>query len=115
MYQALFQSVAPVLGTAGIRALFARSVKLTAAEFPWLGNVPIAPIMTVPAEDPMTVVQHVITGLSRLEPAAAAEVAIGLYATLLGLMTRLIGEPLVLQFIKDVLPAIAVSNWEETA
>lgn len=117
MYQALFQSFAPVLGAAGIRALFARSVKLTAADFPCLGKIPIAaiaPIATRPADDYVKVVQHVIDGLSRLEPAIAAEVAIGLCATLLGLLTKLIGEPLVWQFIKHALPVTDRSGREET-
>ncbi len=114
MYQALFLSFAPVLGAAGIRALFVRSVKLTAAEFPCLGNIPIAPIASVPSEDHMNVVQHVLDSLSRLESAAAAEVAIAVCATLLGIVTKLIGEPLVWQFIKHALPVIDVSRREET-
>lgn len=114
MYQALFQSFAPVLGAAGFRALFARSVKLSAADFPCLGKIPIAPVATRPADDYVKVVQHVIDGLSRLEPETAAEVAIGLCATLLGLLTKLIGEPLVWQFIKHALPVTDRSGREET-
>ena len=111
MYEALFRSFAPVLGAAGIRALFARSVKLTAAEFPCFEKIPIASVVS---EDHVNVMPHVIVSLSRLEPAAAAEVAIAVCATLLGILTKLIGEPLVWQFIKHALPVVDVSRREET-
>jgi hypothetical protein len=114
MYQTIVQSFAPVLGATGIRALFARSVKLTAAEFPCLVRTPLVPVASAPAEDHERVVEHVVVSLGRLEPAAAAEVAIAVCASLLGIMTKLIGEPLVWQIIRPALPVIDVSRREET-
>jgi hypothetical protein len=112
VYEALFESLAPVIGAAGTRVLFARSVKLTQAEFPCLGE------MLVPAEAPGSKVQiarQLVGCFSKLEPAAASEVATALYANFFGLMSTFIGDRLVRQIVKSAFPAIDETGPKETS
>jgi hypothetical protein len=107
LYEALFRALGPVIGANGFRALFTRSVKLTAADHPCLEG---AIATGEPAESKAAVIERVAVCLAQLPPAAAAETTIALYATLLGLLTNFIGDSLVRQLVKG-----AFSGTDETA
>lgn len=110
VYDSLHRSLAPVIGAAGVRAILARSVKLASAELPCLGRLTATDDGT---EAPAQGALHLVSCLAGLEPAAASEVAISVYATLLGVMTKLIGEGLVLQIVKTAFPVIDQAASEE--
>jgi hypothetical protein len=111
VYDALFEALAPVIGAAGFRAIFARSVKLTTAKDPRLAELPG---LTERLQGNESGARHVIVCLSKLEPAAASEAATGLYATLFGLMTNFIGEQLVMQIVKTAFPSVNEIRSKET-
>jgi RNA polymerase sigma-70 factor, ECF subfamily len=73
VYEALFRALTPIIGAAGIRALFGRSVRLSAVEFPCLAEL----LAAEPAEDQG---RRLVDCLSTLEAPAAREVATGLIA-----------------------------------
>ncbi len=118
LYEKLFTALAPVIGAAGVRALFARSVKLTKAEFSCLAGIAIAPEPTSaeavftgspshsPPETNVSVARQVVDCLSKQDAATASEVAISLYATFFGLMSSFIGERLVWRLVKKAFPAM---------
>ena len=103
VYETLFRSLAPVIGAAGVRALFARSVKLTKTEFPCLGEVVV---VVDSSEGNIELVQQLHGCLSKLEPHAVLQVTTGLYANLLSLLANFIGEQLAWQITKGAFPAI---------
>jgi hypothetical protein len=110
VYDALFGSLAPVLGAAAVRALLARSVKLTKADFPTLCEAMAAG----PLENNPRVAQQLVTCLSKLEPAVALAAATALYATLFGLVATFIGEELMWQIVKSAFPDEPRTGSEET-
>lgn len=107
VYETLFRALAPVIGAAGVRALFARSVRLASTEFPCLGEISMT---AEPPEDSVQVAEQLVGCLSKLEPAAGSEVATGLYAVFLGLLAKFIGERLVSQIVTTAFPAIAEAD-----
>jgi hypothetical protein len=109
VYETLFESLAPIIGEAGVRALFARSVRLTKAEFPCLGEL----LLTAePPESSAQVAAQLVRCLSKLEPAAASAAATGLYAMLLGLMSNFIGDRLVWKLVRIALPETSPKETE---
>lgn len=107
VYETLSRALAPVIGAAGVRALFARSVRLASTEFPCLGEIPMT---AEPPEDGVQVAERLVGCLRKLKPAAGSEVAAGLFAVLLGLMTKFIGERLVLQIVTTAFPALGEAD-----
>jgi hypothetical protein len=110
VYEALFRVLAPVLGAAGVRALLARSVKLTGVRFPALAAAVVAADIL---DGKAPVGERLVEGLGKLEPDLAGEVAATLYANLFGLMANLIGESLVQQMIKRAFPALDPCETKE--
>jgi hypothetical protein len=109
VYEALSSALAPILGGSGFRAIFARSVKLTAADYPLLGTIP-TPVAPAPQADP--VLTHVLDSLAKLEPDTASELAANIYASFYSLMTKMIGEALVEQIVRGAFPTIGESALE---
>lgn len=107
VYETLFRALAPVIGAAGVRALFARSVRLASTEFPCLKEIPM---IAEPPQDSVQVVEKLLGCLSKLEPAAGSEVATGLYAVFFGVMAKFIGERLVLQIVTTAFLAIGEAD-----
>lgn len=107
VYETLFGAVAPIIGAEGFRTLVGRSVRLSVAEFPFLAE---ALASGEPAEDQ---VKRIVVCLSKLEVVTAWEVATGLYATLLGLMTTFLGEPMVSQIVRSAFPETDLTAPEE--
>lgn len=103
VYETLFRALAPVIGAAGVWALFARSVRLASADFPCLKEIPMT---AAPSESDVQGAQHLASCFRKLEPAAVAEGATAVYAAFLGLLAKLIGERLVMQVVKTAFPAM---------
>ncbi|HEY6561459.1 MAG TPA: hypothetical protein VI072_29500 [Polyangiaceae bacterium] len=106
VFDTVLQSLAPIVGEAGVRALFARSVKLARPQFPcleqmtpgtWASNSQIA--------------EQLVDCLNELESAALSEVTNHLLAVFFGLMTTFIGEHLVWQVMTKAFPGIGEPFW----
>lgn len=103
VYERIFHRLAPLIGKDGVRALFARSVKLTKAEFPSLAEIRITADRT---ETDGAVARQLVECLSKLEPAEGSRVASALYANFLRLLTDFIGERLVWQVLRRAFPQL---------
>jgi hypothetical protein len=110
VYETLFDLLAPIVGPAGVRALFLRSVKLTKTEFPHLGEVRVA---VESPEANVQLVRQLKTWLNALGPVTASKAATRLYGTLLGLMTTFIGDQLVRHIVKGAFGATDDIGVEE--
>ncbi len=90
--------LAPVIGDAGIHALLARSLTLTARRFTWLGVV-----KTSTTERPWLQLRALMAD----QPAEAAnEAAVVLLATFIGLLGKFIGERLADRLVHAAWPAV---------
>jgi hypothetical protein len=107
VYQKLFRSLAPVIGEAGVDALLARSVRLSRAEFPCLSGVPTT------SDTPESNMQRIMACLSKVDSSQVPEVATGLFATFLGLMSNFIGERLVWQIVRSAFPTMKAPERQE--
>jgi hypothetical protein len=89
------QALHPIIGHRGVAALFNRSVKLTAARFPWLGQDP---------QDALAVVDpSVLKAALLLQTAAEATAGVdSLFQSLHDLLTSLIGSSLTDQLLRSV-------------
>lgn len=97
LYERLFRALAPVLGAAGFRALFARSVKLSRARFPALRE--LAMPGDIRSED-ARVAPALVTFLRTLAPEAVLPVVQALYSTLFAVLATFIGEPLMWRLVQ---------------
>ena len=89
------QALHPILGHRGVAALFKRSVKHTAARFPWLGQDP---------QDALAVVDpSVLKAALLLQTAAEATAGVdSLFQSLRDLLTSLVGSSLTDQLLWSV-------------
>lgn len=110
VHERLSRRLAPLVGDAGMRALFARTVKLVSPEFPCFHAITVG---AEPTATPTGANGQLVACLSGLEPAAATEACAALYGTLLALLAALIGAPLVSQILRSAFPAID-PNVKET-
>jgi hypothetical protein len=110
VYLGLRDSLAPVIGASGFRALVARSVRLTTSDRPELRALltPRAPALA--AEDGPE--QGAFDALSVLEPAVASSAAAEVLAELLSLIATFIGERLMRQLVGNAFPGIDVNAAE---
>jgi hypothetical protein len=99
VYEKLNARLSPLLGSAGVQALFVRSAKLAQAEFPSLAEVATPEGLT-----------RLGPCLQALDLTIAAEAAAALFGTFLELMTTFIGERLTVLVLRSAWPEI-----EETA
>lgn len=99
VYEKLNARLAPLLGAAGVQALFVRSAKLAQADF--------ASLAEVATPEGLTRLGWCLQGL---ELAIAAEAAEALFGTFLELIASFIGERLTILVLRSAWPAI-----EETA
>lgn len=107
VHEKIFGRLATLLGADGARALLARSVKLTAPEFPGLRVIDFD---ARPTESPA---QQITTCLRGEAPATATETAVALCAKMLALLTTLIGERLTFQVLRRVWPSFDASAPRE--
>jgi hypothetical protein len=95
IYEKLNARLSPLLGLAGVQALFGRSAKLAQAEFPSLAEVATPEGLT-----------RLGSCLQALDPTVAAEAAATLFGIFLDLMTTFIGERLTVLVLRSAWPAI---------
>jgi len=93
-YDKLHAHLAPLLGSAGVRALLVRSVKLRQGQFPFL-EVAVVDSSTKLAEC-----------LRAQDAAVAAELAAALFGTFFALINKFIGERLTTQALRRAWPTI---------
>jgi hypothetical protein len=103
VYEKLNARLAPLLGLAGVQALFFRSAKLAQAEFPSLAEVATPEGLT-----------RLGPCLQALDPSIAAQAAETLFASFLELMTTFIGERLTVLVLRSAWPAIEETATRET-
>lgn len=103
IYEKLNARLAPLLGRAGVQALFVRSAKLAQAEFPSLGEIATPEALT-----------RLGACLQALESTVAAEAAATLFGTFLELMTTFIGERLTVLVLRSAWPEIEETAPRET-
>jgi hypothetical protein len=103
VYEKLHEHLAPLVGVAGVRALFVRSAKLAKGEF-------VFPADTVAFEDST----KLRACLETLDPVLAAATAEALFATFFALITTFIGERLTLQALRAAWPTIEAPAPTET-
>jgi hypothetical protein len=94
-YEKVVAHLGTLLGPVAARALFARSVKLSAPEYPCLGRIDLSD------ERPDRMREQLVRCLEGEPPEVVAETAVALFATLLALLGRLIGDPLTAQLLRD--------------
>jgi hypothetical protein len=95
---ALVGALAPVLGTTGVQALFARSVRLVRAQ-----RADLAGLWGHDASAPE--VARLVSCLDQLPPEPSVLCAVAIYTTLIALLAKLIGDRLTLQLVHAALPA----------
>lgn len=103
IYEKINARLAPLLGLAGVQALFVRSAKVAQAEFPSLAEVAAPEGLT-----------RLGSCLRALDSTVAAEAAATLFGTFLELMTTFIGERLTVLVLRSAWPAIEETAPRET-
>lgn len=102
-YLALSRHLERLLGETGIRMLFKRSVVLAAAQFPWLAQVP--------RPENASELQDIF---AQQDPAAIADAFVVILSMFVGLLEKLIGEPLVNRLIDEAWPGIFARPAKDT-
>ena len=104
VYEKLHEHLAPLVGAAGVQALFARSAKLANAGFDWPAEVAVAESST-----------GLRAWLQGLEPVVANERAAALFGAFFSLITTFIGERLTSQALRSAWPMIGeTASTEKT-
>jgi hypothetical protein len=103
VYEKLNARLAPLLGSAGVQALFVRSAKLAQADFASLAEVATPEGL-----------KSLGTCLQAVDPAIAPEAAATLFGTFLDLTFTLIGERLAVLVLRSAWPAIEETTPRET-
>jgi hypothetical protein len=103
VYEKLSARLGPLLGTAGVQALFVRSAKLAQAEHGSLAEVATPEGMS-----------KLGAQLQALDPSDATEVAATLFGTFFQLMTTFIGERLTVIVLRSAWPTIEDAAPRET-
>lgn len=99
-FEQLAHRLARLVGDLGVRTLFERSLAVASAQHPWLASARASSAR--PTDHAWTLLREV---LAAREPAVALDAAVILLATLVALLERLIGEPLVAHLLDDLWPA----------
>ena len=102
VYDKLIAQLGPLLGTAGVRALFVRSAKLGLVESAGFAEIAILDSSTTLA-----------AFLRTLDPAVASNAAEALFGTFLSLVTTFIGERLTSQALRRAWPTIEATGATE--
>ncbi len=100
VYDKLAAQLVPLLGGAGVQAMFVRSAKLARAELPLYAEL-------VPAIEGSGEGATGLSGyLQTLEPTAATQAATALFGTFLDLIITFIGDRLTVQALRGAWPKI---------
>ena len=103
VYEKLNAQLSPLLGSAGVQALFVRSAKVAQREFASLAEI-VTP-------DGLTKLGARLRGL---EPAVATEAAATLFGSFIELITTFIGERLAVLVLRNAWPTIEDMSLTET-
>lgn len=103
VYDKLHAQLSPLVGSAGVQALLARSAKLAQAE-----RAPLTLVLLVESSTKL----H--DGLREHEPAVVVEAGAALFGTFFALLTNLIGERLTNQALRSAWPTFADCAPKET-
>jgi hypothetical protein len=95
VYEKLHLELAPLVGSVGVQALFARSATLTLADFPGIGGRAALESSTKLRE-----------ALRTLPPSVTEATAAALFAAFLALITTFIGERLTTEVLRRAWPKI---------
>ncbi len=102
LFDKTFAVLSPVIGEAGVEAIFERSVRLARRDFPCLD------LVRSRQEGKLVDPRQCLLPCQRADdPAHYEQVAIALYAQFSGLMAALIGEALAARLILTAWPAMA--------
>ena len=93
LYDRLARQLRPLMGAAGVDAITARSLHLTRREFPWLQDFPDPTDSGGPCA-------HTRLCLERQDAAMAADATVAGLATLVALLTALIGHGLTRRLVQ---------------
>jgi hypothetical protein len=102
-YHTLSRHLARLLGETGIRMLFKRSIVLATAQFPWLAGVSRAEHES-----------ELRDRLAQQDPAVIADAFVVILTIFVGLLEKLIGEPVVNRLIGEVWPGIFAQPAKDT-
>lgn len=90
----------PVIGEQTFLLLFARSVRLTTAAFPWIARNPDQPLLVAPPADALFAdLERQLRGQT---PEHAAEASLALLATFTGLLATFIGDNLTTRLMASI-------------
>jgi hypothetical protein len=105
----LFRHFARLLGDAGTRALFHRSLGLTRARFLWIAGAPRTDALGAgdPSWAPLPL------AMEHQEPVVAVEAFADFLATFVQLLGRLIGDPLVSRLLQEIWPEVFRRSGKE--
>jgi hypothetical protein len=108
IYEKVFVQLAPVIGGAGVHALFARSIMVTKVQVPALARLD-------PSGDaPQNAAKPLLACFTALSGPDAFAGASNLYGAFFALMTRFIGGALTSQFLGAAWPSVDVTLSKET-
>ncbi len=102
-YAQLSSHMARLLGEAGIRVLLKRSILLASARFPWLAGVSRSENASALRD-----------ALVLQDPVAVTDAFVAILFGFVGLLEKLIGEPLVKRLIDEVWPGIFAQAAKDT-
>ncbi len=107
-YDDLVRVSAPLIGTAGVEALTGRALHLAKREYPGL-------VQTREPDQAERLFAQIIVDLGRQAPAAAADAAVAVFATLTRLLATFIGESLTVGLLRKAWPdAFSDASARET-
>ena len=109
VFERLEKRLAPLIGIAGMRALFARAIKLTTGQFALLEQLRSASL-----KDDANLAESLSDVLNRTDAGAAWKASTALYANFLELTSSLIGEHLVLLVLQHAFPKLDVTAKQES-
>lgn len=96
VYERLTLCLSPLVGATGVRALFARSIVLTTAEFPFFAGTNF--------ERPEAALSSLHASLRGQQPDAVLHGAAALFGALLALLETYVGERLTAQVLRSAWP-----------
>jgi hypothetical protein len=104
-HEKLARAMSPIIGEAGLLAMFARSVRKARALYPCLDSVEVS--------DLDTVLERLWSSLGQQEPAAIREIGIALLSNFVELLATLIGDELTLTLFRNAWPEASALASEE--
>ena len=100
----LLTHLSRLLGDSGVRLLLKRSVVLASVEFPWLAAVSTSE----------NILAELRNAFARQDPESITEAFVVILVGFIGLLERLIGEPLVGRLLDEVWPTVFTHAAKDT-